>query len=360
LDLVGKLYQKSVHPDVLTVARGGRLRTPLVIDLDPTTLCDLACPECISSNVLHSGALGRDRIVEFAGELVDTQVRAVILIGGGEPLLHRSIGSVIDILHGAGIQIGLVSNGTQIGRYLDRLAEKLSWIRVSMDAGTQETYDKFRPSRRKTSVFPLIVENMRQLAARKRGRLGYSFLLMQRFAADGTLQDSNYHEVYEAGRLAKSIGCDYFEIKAMLDSHHFTVNQRNEDIALVERQLADLRLLEDDSFHLLSSSNWEAVRCGADPVQPKEYTTCGVAELRTTVTPNGVFICPYHRGNAKGRLGDIKDTPFDELWAKADTGVIDPSVDCRFHCARHPTNVAIEAMPGNRTTETVEDFDFFI
>jgi MoaA/NifB/PqqE/SkfB family radical SAM enzyme len=361
MDLVRKIYQESIFSDVLEVAQGHRLSAPLVVDLDPTTLCDLACPECISSNVLHSGQLSRDRIVEFAHELTRTKVRAVILIGGGEPLLHRSIGEVIDVLHDAGIELGLVTNGTLINRYLDRLAEKLSWVRVSMDAGTVDTYDKFRPSRRKTSVFPLIIDNIRALNERKRGKIGYSFLLMQRFDDEGRVTDTNYHEVYQAGRLAKDLGCDYFELKAMLDDNHFTVNQRPDDIARVEEQLARLHELEDESFHILGSSNWERVRRDLDSLEPKEYATCAVAELRTNVTPNGVFICPYHRGNPKGRLGDINEMPFDELWKRVDTTVIDPRTDCKFLCARHPTNVEIAALrDGRRPLTLLDDYDPFI
>ncbi|MEU6808268.1 radical SAM protein [Streptomyces sp. NPDC046831] len=361
LDLVGKIYQESVYPSVLSVARGGRLDSPLVVDLDPTTVCDLACPECISSNVLHHGQLSKDRIVELAEELTRTGVRAVILIGGGEPLLHRAIDTVIETLHHAGIRIGLVTNGTQIHRHIDHLAGMLSWVRVSVDAGTEETYPLFRPSRGGRSMFPLVVRNMRLLAERKAGRLGYSFLLMQRFAADGSLEASNYEEVYEAGRLAKEIGCDYFELKAMLDQDHFTVNQDERSIDLVNEQWQRLERLQDDSFHLLRSSNWEAVRQGADPHQPKEYTTCAVAELRTTVTPTGVYVCPYHRGNDKARIGDIRETSFAELWRRADTSVIDPSTDCRFQCARHATNVAVGELAGpDRSAALVPDFDPFI
>ncbi|GAA1004278.1 MULTISPECIES: radical SAM protein [Streptomyces] len=361
LDLVGKLYQRSVYPSVLDVAHGKRLSAPLVVDLDPTTVCDLACPECISSQVLHHGQIGQDRIVRLAHELAGSDVRAVILIGGGEPLLHRSVGEIIEVLHGAGIKLGLVTNGTQIHRHLDRLAEMLSWVRVSLDAATAETYRTFRPSRGRRSVFPQVIENMRKLAARKKGRLGYSFLLMQRFDEDGRVTASNYHEVYQAGALARDIGCDYFEVKAMLDQDHYTVNQRAEHIELVEEQIARLRALEDDSFHVLHSSNWQAVRHHVDSVQPKDYHRCAVAELRTTVTPTGVFVCPYHRGNPKGRIGDIRETSFSELWASADTTVIDPSEDCRFVCARHATNQEIRLLPRRpEPPELTEDFDPFI
>lgn len=361
LDLVGKLYQRSVHPAVLQVAEGKRLDSPLVVDLDPTTVCDLACPECISSQVLHHGQIGRDRIVRLAEEMAESDVRAVILIGGGEPLLHRSVGQIIEVLHGAGIQLGLVTNGTQIHRHVDQLAGMLSWVRVSMDAGTSDTYQAFRPSRGKHSAFPQVIENMRLLASRKKGRLGYSFLLMQRFDDDGKVTDSNYGEVYEAGLLAKDIGCDYFEVKAMLDEDHYTVNQRVEDIEAVEEQIARLRELEDDSFHILYSSNWQAVRHSAATEQPKEYHSCAVAELRTTITPTGVFVCPYHRGNPKGRIGDIQNMTFSEMWAAADTTVIDPSEDCRFVCARHATNQEIPFLAKRpEAADLAEDFDPFI
>ena len=68
--------------------------------------------------MLHTGLFSRDRSVELAHELAGSSVKAVILIGGGEPLMHPSIGTVIAVLHQAGIQLGLVTNGTLIGRYL--------------------------------------------------------------------------------------------------------------------------------------------------------------------------------------------------------------------------------------------------
>jgi MoaA/NifB/PqqE/SkfB family radical SAM enzyme len=362
LDLTGKLFQRSVYPAVRQVAEGRRLAAPLVVDLDLTTMCDLACPECISADILHTSRFSADRCVEVARELVGGGVRAVVLIGGGEPLMHPVVGTVITILHEASLKVGLVTNGTLIGRYLDELASMAWWVRVSVDAATQETYDRFRPSRRKTSVFPLVIGNMRKLAARKMGRLGYSFLLMQRFGDRGRVTDSNYHELYQAGKLAKDIGCDYFEVKAMLDSDHFTINQPAADIAAAEEQIARLRLLEDDTFRVLSSSNWETVRRDTHPVQPKEYASCAVAELRTTVTPNGVYICPYHRGDERGRLGEVSTMSFGQMWASADTTIIDPRRDCRFFCARHEANLAIGRLgtDSRAEPELIDDFDPFL
>ncbi|WP_344820582.1 radical SAM protein [Actinoplanes cyaneus] len=298
-------------------------------------------------------------MVELAEELAASSVQAVVLIGGGEPLLHRSIGTVIDTLFDAGLQIGLTTNGTMINRYLDQIADKVAWTRVSMDAANETTYPKFRPAKRGRVVFPTIIDNMRQLAARKSGRLGYSYLLMQRYAPDGTVLDTNFHEVIEAARLAKDIGCDYFEVKTLVDDDHYTLSQKAEDIALVEGQLAEIRTFTDDDFHLLVSNTWEKVRAGIDPVELKEYHTCPVTELRTTITTSGVYVCPYHRGNPAGRIGDINTTSFEQLWKNADTTIIDPARDCQFSCSRYPTVLQIQRMRPDDGVTLVDDFDPF-
>lgn len=361
LELVEKLYQISIFPKALEVGRGLRLKWPVVVDLDPTTFCDLSCPECISKDLINHGQFEKDRLVTFAEELAASEVKAVILIGGGEPLMHKAIGSVIRTLHAAGIQIGLVTNGTLIHRYIEELATMLAWVRVSMDAATPETHALFRPSGRKTSVFPTIVENMRMLAKRKLGNLGYSFLLMHRTDERGNVTCTNYHEVLAAGQLAKDIGCDYLEVKAMFDSHHFIVRTQNELMEALRRQLEALDKIEDDRFHVLSSSTYDSLRERRDPVQEKNYCRCKIAEMRTTVTPGGVYVCPYHRGNPAARIGDIYQQSFTQMWASADVGKIDPRRDCRFHCARHESNLEIERIAAGHLSSRIEaDYDLFM
>jgi len=361
LELKGKLYQRSIYPKALEISKGKRLSSPIVVDLDPTTFCDLSCPECISKNVINQTQFSTERLVAFSNELASSEVKAVILIGGGEPLMHKGIGKTIDILSDAGIKIGLVTNGTLIHRYIDQLSTKLSWIRVSLDAATEETYDVFRPSGRKQSVFPTIISNMRNLASVRSGNLGYSFLLMYRMDDFGRIAVTNYHEVLAAGRLAKDIGCDYLEVKAMFDEHHYVIGTPDELLTLLHDQLEELKELEDANFTVLSSSTCGAIIEKKDRVQEKKYTRCNIGELRTTVTPSGVYLCPYHRGNAAARIGDIKVQDFSELWRTADIGIVNPSRDCQFHCARHESNLAIAAMADTvGHVRILDDYDPFI
>lgn len=360
LNLSAKLLQRSLRTDVVAVARGDTLSRPLVVDLDPTTFCDLGCPECISGRLLNKGRFTVERLESLAGELATAGVRAIVLIGGGEPLAHRGTYRTIEILGAAGVAIGLVTNGTKIDKHLDALARHASWVRVSMDAGTAETYGVFRPDRGGRSRFDHVISNMRQLAAVKTGSLGYSFLVMTRRDGNGEIVESNVAEIAQAAALARDIGCDYFEVKAVFDENHYIESQPEHVLAELDAQLVQLDALATDSFEVNYSSTMTALMGNGPTEQPKDYTTCSITELRTLVTPNGVYVCPYHRGNPHARLGDVVDESFADMWARADRSIVNPSTDCRFHCARHTSNVVIDGMAAERVPDAVDDYDPFI
>lgn len=361
LDLSAKLYQKFLRQHLEKLARNEPLRSPVVVDLDPTTFCDLACPECISGKLLNRGRFSPERLERLASELVDAGVHAVILIGGGEPLAHQATSRVIEILGTAGVAIGVVTNGTLIGRHLDVLARYATWVRVSMDAGTSATYRQFRPDRAGRSKFDRVIENMTLLARAKSGALGYSYLLITRWDDHGRARQTNVSEIADAARLAKQIGCDYFEVKSSFDENHFVEAHPLDVREELANQLAQLDELRTEHFDVVYSSTLTSLLGNVGAEQPKSYTTCKTAELRTLVTSEGVYVCAYHRGNELMRIGDVVDTPFDQMWQSADRTTVNPSVDCRFNCARHPSNLILNELGAGRLPDdVVDDYDPFI
>jgi organic radical activating enzyme len=342
LDLPSKALQPFLRKSIQQVANGGRLSAPIAVDLDPTTFCDLECPGCISESVLNNGRFTRERLLAIADELASIGVKAVVFIGGGEPLMHPATVTAAEILHGRGVQVGLVTNGTLLDRYTARLARCMAWTRVSVDAGTPETYAMFRPSRHTRNMFVRVIANMRELAAVKHGELGYSFLVNVRGHGE-----SNIPEIAIAAEQARNIGCDYFEIKAaMVDSHHIAPlpDGHREQLMI---QVAEARKLQRPGFAVELSSSLHRLLAGAELDEPKDYHRCAVAELRTLITPTGAFVCSYHRGNPRMRIGDPLTSSIADLWSTARTDVVDPSRDCRFHCARHPINLRIAEDPGD-------------
>ncbi len=364
LRLVRKLYQESTWEDVAKVSRSVALSRPLVVELDPTSFCDLACRECVSRPLLNQGRFTSERLLGLAREMIDAGVKAVILIGGGEPLLHAATGKVIRLLGEAGLSIGVTTNGTEIHRHLEVLADYATWTRVSVDAGSAGSYAIFRPSRSARNLFSLVIENMRLLARRRNGILGFSYLLLVRRDLSGAVEH-NFDEVFVAGELAMRIGCDYFEVKPSYNLGHYLIRQPN---ALTKRllgQLESLSRLANVNFRIITPSNLDVVLRHETTIEPKEYQKCSVSELRTLITSSGAYVCPYHRGKERWRYGDPTTTTFEELWngeLRADLmKKLDPSKHCRFHCIRHQSNQELVRIGrGKSHEEVIPDFDRFI
>ncbi len=362
LSLVDKLKQRTIQDFIRTHLWSKTNLSPIVVELDPTTACNLACHDCISANLLNQGGIEDERLMKLAEEFATHGVKAVVLIGGGEPMAHRKFGALVDALKNSKIQVGVTTNGTMINRYMDQCA-RTDWLRVSVDAGSTEVYADFRPHASGKSQFDLCINNMRELAKRKTGLLGYSFLLLSKYDDEGNFLRTNAVDIERAGHLAKEIGCDYFEVKPAFDMMHFL---QHPDIAVVEtvnKQFAAIRELADEKFKVIAPATLDEALGGAS-TQVKSYTRCLTAELRTVITPSGTYVCPYHRGNMNMRIGDVKNSSLEDLWKSPKRAKImervNPSVHCSFHCIRHETNLLLERMAAGETVEAVDDYDLFI
>jgi MoaA/NifB/PqqE/SkfB family radical SAM enzyme len=354
MNLIEKLNQEMVIKSLSGISSWeSGSKSPLVVELDPTTACDLACPGCISGELLNQEKFSNERLLKLGVELYDAGVKAVILIGGGEPLAHPAIGELITYFGLNDIQVGITTNGSFIDRYLDSIAQYVNWTRVSMDAGTDDTFRKLRPTRNNESKFNKIISNIELLAKNKKkaNALGYSFLI--RSQADGRsynpagkniglVETENIDEIYIAAQLAKSIGCDYFEPKPSYDNGHSLIMHKKEDMLRAQEQIEKAKTLEDENFKILESVNLKDSLDSISSVQPKSYIKCPTAELRTLITPSGAYICPYFRGAQSKNIGDLHGQSFKEMWVGQQRREVmnlhNSSKDCKMHCIRHETN----------------------
>ena len=368
LDFAAKLLQPSLRGWVEGYVHHRSTRGPLVVEFDPTTTCNMSCPECISGLLLNQGQIDLARTLALIDEFHRCGVKGVIFIGGGEPLAHKGMPVPILRCREHGIAVGLTTNGTLIGRYMQVIAECVSWTRVSIDAATQETFSIFRPSNISQS-FKRVTNNMLALAKVKRGLMGYSFLLMERQGLGGN-SVTNAHEMLKAAQLACELGCDYFEVKPAVDMQHnlisFSLPIRE---SLVE-QWAQMEYLNTGKFRVIAPHSFLRLLTGTAPEQPKSYTRCPSLEMRTLITPKGIYPCPYKRGHEETKLGDV-DIPFDLFWSSNQrnqrVAEINPSTDCPFFCVRHEVNLllltlaqtyddGIDLLPYMLTTETGDVF----
>lgn len=365
LNLSNKLYQRSLWPAVQKVAARETLDAPILVEIDATTNCDLACPECVSSNLLNNGGFSRQRLLELAHEIVDAGILAVIFVGGGEPLVHPAIGDVLRILGEASINVGVITNGTFIDRYAEQLSSYTEWVRVSVDAATPETFEYFRPHRSGKNVFARVTSNIRLLKECGAKCVGYSFLLMTRQDETGQIVASNYHELFDGGVMAKSLGCDYFEVKPVFDpvTHHITP-QPQPLLDDLKHQLDQLKAIEDEGFRVIYPQALVELLTQEYMARLEPYGKCHICELRGLITPHGMYICPLYRGKDYMRFGDVKTMSLKEVWGgqrrKEIMESFNPYKDCLPKCSRHLSNIEIFRLAkGEPVPPIVENFDLF-
>jgi MoaA/NifB/PqqE/SkfB family radical SAM enzyme len=377
LELKSKLSQKTVLQKIQSIDWSKSSDSPFVVELDPTSMCNLACPDCISGSLLNQHEIPTDRLLSLVDEMIDAKVKAVILIGGGEPMMHPAIGKVIEKLGSANVKIGITTNGLYLKKYIREISEYASWVRVSMDAGTDDVFRKIRPSKIGKSLFKSAISNMEAYAKTKKGKLGYSFMIFNEgnFGFQGIPISTSYYqstkniktnvnEIYIAAKLAKEIGCDYFEIKPMYDVNHYAIMQPQNISSIIKNQLLKIKELETDNFKILEATKLWASILGTSNSEPKSYKRCAVNQLRTLITPTGVYTCPYFRGQESKKIGEIQNQTFSELWhgefRQHTLSQLDPSRDCTMHCIRHDSNLEIEKWIAGGFPLPVDDFDFFI
>lgn len=369
MNIIKKLHQKTVIDRIKETNWHKGSNAPLVVEFDTTEVCNLACPGCISEDLVsHQTSFTKERLLEIAKEMYEVGVKAVILIGGGEPLAHPAVGDFIEYLGSHDIHIGITTNGCFIDKYMDVIAKYASWTRVSMDAGTADGFFRVRPAKSGKNEFNHIVSNMRRLGKLKTGKLGYSYLI--RTEKDGFGLKSNIDELYVAAQLARDIGCDYFEVKPSYSyvggQDHALVIHNKEDMNYAKEEIKRLDDLETDTFKVIKAINLsDSLNC-VEHAQDKDYHKCLVAELRTLITPSGAYICPYWRGKEKFKIGNLNTSSFSDVWhserRREVVSYCDPSKRCTFHCLRHISNLEVLQLIGTPIDdiETVEEYDRFI
>ncbi len=370
MNIIDKLRQQFVLDRITQLKNSPEsVKGPLVVELDTTEVCNFACPGCISEDLVsNKTSFSNERLLELGKEFYECGVKAVILIGGGEPLAHPKVGELIDYLGQHDIHVGITTNGYFIDRYMDTIARYSKWTRISMDAGTAATFDKLRPGKDGKSKFDHVVDNMRKLAKIKTGTLGFSYLI--RTEADGFGITSNVDEIYDACKLARDIGCDYFEVKPSYSysggQDHALVKHSKDQMDKAREQVARLNELETDTFRVIKAINLEDSFNCVETKQDKDYHRCVVSDLRTLIAPSGVYVCPYWRGKDKFRIGNAHNQSLSEIWQsdrrKEVMEFADPTVVCGFHCLRDQSNRVVADMleKGAESTEAIAEYDRFI
>ncbi|HZV82757.1 MAG TPA: adenosyl-hopene transferase HpnH [Geobacteraceae bacterium] len=133
-------------------------RYPLVLMLEPTHLCNLACSGCGRIREYADSIQEMMSLEECLGA-VDECPAPIVTITGGEPLLYPPVYDLVNEVLARGKHIQFCTNALLLGDALDKLSPHPNFtLNVHMD-GLEETHDRILERR---GTFKIAVESIKK------------------------------------------------------------------------------------------------------------------------------------------------------------------------------------------------------
>lgn len=298
-------HKLHLHPQRVADWLDGKNIAPIYMEISPAGACNHRCcfcaldfmqyrPSFLPAEIMH------DRFTEMG----KAGVKAVMFAGEGEPFLHKEMAILTESAKGAGIDVAFTTNASQLKpETARRILPLTSWIKVSCNAGTEQTYGQVHGT--KPEDFEKVMRNMEE-AVRLRQLEGSGCTL----GFQMVILPENMHEAEMLARRVREIGADYLVFKPYSQhpqSHKTGYNALGFDAETQEK----LEALCTDSFKIIYRQQ-AAIR-GAQ--SQKSYDRCLALPFWSYLDATGqLWGCSMFLGNDKLAYGSLLEHSFAELW----------------------------------------------
>jgi len=276
---VSRFTRNSYHPSL-----------PISLSVEPTTSCNLGCPECPSGLKIFHRPMGQLLPEQFAKWLPQFQHHAIWVnfYFQGEPFLNKHIFSLVRQAADARLYTCLSTNGHFLNEANVKsiLSCGLKLLIISIDGISQATYENYRVH----GSLQTVLEGTRRLIAARNVtskselKIVFQFLITQ----------PNEHEVDQAKRLASDLGVDEIRFKTTQ-----VYNYKNGN-PLIPR---------NDKY-----SRYVRLNDGTYKVKNALENHCWRMWSGTVITWNGnVVPCCFDK-DAEHSMGNINESTLGEIW----------------------------------------------
>ncbi len=188
------------------------LSRPFGLVIDPSNMCQLACPGCVHSTRNEelklfdwpNGTLSEDRLSALL-KLYGPYAIGVYFCNYGEPLLNLNTPKLIrqakTYLLATALSTSLSVRRFDAEAYVE---SGLDFMVLSIDGATQQVYERFR----RNGDLELVLSNVRKLVDARRKLHKRTPVLSWNFLAF----EHNAHEIPAAARMARRLGVDLFRV----------------------------------------------------------------------------------------------------------------------------------------------------
>jgi radical SAM protein with 4Fe4S-binding SPASM domain len=264
---------------------------PVSISFEPTTSCNLRCPECPSglrSFTRPTGMLQnnffRDTIDQLSGELL-----YLVFYFQGEPYLNPSFLDMVAYASGKGIYTATSTNGHYLNdQNAKRTVESgLDRLIISIDGTTQDVYEQYRVGGRLEKV----LEGARNIVKwKKELKRSTPFVFFQFLVVR-----PNEHQLDEIRLLAAEIGVDQVRFKT---AQVYDYKKDPNGLIPTNEKYSRYKRKETGEFEFSNKLN----------------NHCWRLWHATVITWDGLVVPCCFDKDAQHQLGDLKGRPFKEIW----------------------------------------------
>jgi len=277
--LISRFLGRSVH-------RG----YPISLSIEPTTSCNLRCPECPSglrSFSRPTGMLDKDFYQSVIDQLKDRLVYLTLYFQG-EPYLNTDFLEMVKYASDSNIYTSTSTNGHFL---TDDMARKtveagLDKLIVSMDGLDQETYEKYRVG----GTLDEVLKGLERLLHwKKKLNSTRPFIVLQFI-----VMRQNQHQVKDLEEMARELGVDKVGIKTA--------------------QIYDFETGSDIMPTLQKYSRYRKSQNGTYEIKNSLLNSCWRMWHSCVITWDGKVVPCCFDKDASHQLGDLKERSFVDEW----------------------------------------------
>lgn len=290
---------------------------PLYVEVSPAGACNHRCTFCAVDylgykTVMLDPAIWAERIAEMSC----LGVKSVMFAGEGEPLLHKQINEMVSDTAVVGVDVAFTTNGV----LLDKLElERVSWVKVSLNAGKRETYAKVH--RTKEKDWDRVWENLRGAVKRKgKCTIGVQMVCLP----------ENAGEEAELQARCEDVGVDYCVLKPY-SQHKFSITKQYEGYKPINLPTGRKVVVREEA---IKTEGHHYEKCSATPFYWAYVMASG-----------DVYSCSAYLLDERFRLGNVGVDSFRKIWEgerrKANWLLVKNTLDikeCRVNCRMDKAN----------------------
>jgi radical SAM protein with 4Fe4S-binding SPASM domain len=258
--------------------------------IEPTTSCNLRCPECPSGLRQFTRPIGMLEPTFFK-RTIDAVYKELIYLTfyfQGEPYLNPNFLDMVKYASEKGIYTSTSTNAHYLNeeQAIKTVESKLDRLIISIDGTTQETYQQYRIG----GTLQKVIDGTKTIIAAKKTlksktpHIVFQFLVVK----------PNEHQLNDVKKLAKELGVD--------------------EVIFKTAQVYDFENGNPLIPENIKYSRYKKNADGTYSIKNKLLNQCWRMWSSCVVTWDGVVVPCCFDKDAKHQLGDLKQQTFKELW----------------------------------------------